>query len=237
MGPRRLWIAGFALSCRVLLLEGCPVLPLYLIVLIILGLPALFFLLFFNVGTLSLARLGLSPQAAFFVFALSLVGSVVNIPVVSRRVITRRPFPFDFPFFFFYPPEITEQVIAVNVGGAVVPVLFSIYLIPRIRPLSLLIGVSTVTLVAYSVARPVPGRGILMPAFVPPLVAAGVSMIVCRNDPAPLAYVSGTLGTLIGADLLHLPAILRYGSGMLSIGGAGVYDGIFLVGILAALLA
>jgi len=213
------------------------VLPLYLLVLIILGLPALFFLLFFNIGTLSLARLGLTPHAAFFVFALSLVGSVVNIPVASRKVVTRRPFSLDFPFFFFYPPEVTEQVIAVNLGGAVIPVLFSIYLFPRIRPLSALIGVPTVTLVAYCVARPVPGRGIVMPAFVPPLVAAGVSMIVCRNDPAPLAYVSGTLGTLIGADLLHLPTVLRRGNGILSIGGAGVYDGIFLVGILAALLA
>ncbi|MDP2663865.1 MAG: DUF1614 domain-containing protein, partial [bacterium] len=50
------------------------------------------------------------------------------------------------------------------------------------------------------------------------------------------AFVSGTLGVLIGADILNLRKIQRYG-GFLSIGGAGVFDGIFLVGVISALLA
>jgi uncharacterized membrane protein len=69
---------------------------------------------------------------------------------------------------------------------------------------------------------------------------------------APVAYIAGTIGTLIGADLLNLPRILRGalvadGAGvtplvngqvvMASIGGAGIYDGIFLTGIVAPLLA
>ena len=52
-----------------------------------------------------------------------------------------------------------------------------------------------------------------------------------------IAYVSGTLGTLIGADLLNLHHIAELGAPMASIGGAGTFDGIFLTGIIAALLA
>jgi uncharacterized membrane protein len=48
------------------------------------------------------------------------------------------------------------------------------------------------------------------------------------------------LGTLLGADILHLAntrTLNRLRSPMLSIGGAGTFDGIFLTGILAVLLA
>jgi uncharacterized membrane protein len=54
---------------------------------------------------------------------------------------------------------------------------------------------------------------------------------------APLAYVSGSLGTLIGADLLNLPSLRSLGAPVASIGGAGTFDGIFLTGIIAVLLA
>lgn len=54
---------------------------------------------------------------------------------------------------------------------------------------------------------------------------------------AGIAFVAGTLGTLIGADLLHLRDIAGHETQMLSIGGAGTFDGIFLTGIVTALLA
>jgi uncharacterized membrane protein len=52
-----------------------------------------------------------------------------------------------------------------------------------------------------------------------------------------LAYVGGTLGTLIGADVLNLGRIGGLGAPIVSVGGAGTFDGIFLTGILAVLLA
>jgi uncharacterized membrane protein len=52
-----------------------------------------------------------------------------------------------------------------------------------------------------------------------------------------LAYISGSLGTLIGADLLNLNNIQGLGAPVASIGGAGTFDGIFVTGILAVLLA
>jgi len=44
------------------------------------------------------------------------------------------------------------------------------------------------------------------------------------------------MGTLLGADLLHLREIRKY-PGIISIGGAGVFDGIFLTGIVAVFLS
>ncbi|MBW2109628.1 MAG: DUF1614 domain-containing protein, partial [Deltaproteobacteria bacterium] len=52
-----------------------------------------------------------------------------------------------------------------------------------------------------------------------------------------VAYISGTLGTLIGADLLNLRKIYDLGAPVASIGGAGTFDGIFLNGLLAVLLS
>lgn len=49
------------------------------------------------------------------------------------------------------------------------------------------------------------------------------------------AYVSGSLGTLIGADLLNLDALRGLGAPVASIGGAGTFEGIFLTGIMAVL--
>jgi uncharacterized membrane protein len=93
-----------------------------------------------------------------------------------------------------------------------------------------------VILIVRLIARPVPGTGITVPAFVPPLLSAGLAILLARNDPAPVAYISGTLGTLIGGDLLNWPNFKKLGSHMISIGGAGVFDGVFLAGVLAVLI-
>ena len=62
-------------------------------------------------------------------------------------------------------------------------------------------------------------------------------MKVSRINTAPLAYISGSMGTLIGADLTNLDKVQGLGAPVASIGGAGTFDGIFLTGILAVLLA
>ncbi len=89
----------------------------------------------------------------------------------------------------------------------------------------------------WLVAKPVPGAGIMTPALFPPLVTALTALFLGGDYVYAVAYVSGTLGTLIGADLLNLSKIPRLGASVVSIGGAGTFDGIFLTGILAVLLA
>ena len=92
-----------------------------------------------------------------------------------------------------------------------------------------------VAAVVFFVARPVGGVGVQVPIFLPPLMAAAVALLLSRDHAAPLAYISGTLGTLIGADVLNLGNLA--GVRVASIGGAGTFDGVFLTGIIAVLLA
>jgi uncharacterized membrane protein len=129
-------------------------------------------------------------------------------------------------------------VVAVNVGGAVIPCLIALYLLATTRhPVQALIGTAVVTGVSKWLARPAPGLGIVMPAFIPPIVSALVALILAPAQAPMVAYISGTFGVLIGADLLNLKNLQALGAPVVSIGGAGTFDGIFLTGIIAVLLA
>ena len=99
------------------------------------------------------------------------------------------------------------------------------------------IAIGIVTLIVHELARPVPGVGIAVPIFIPPVMAAIIAVLITPQYAAPLAYIGGSLGTLIGADLLNLGRIQGLGAPVASIGGAGKFDGIFLTGIIAVLLA
>jgi uncharacterized membrane protein len=129
-------------------------------------------------------------------------------------------------------------VIAVNVGGAVIPAAMSLYLLIRhqlwVRGI---LATACVAAVCHSLADPVPGLGIALPIFVPAVATAIVALAIARERAAPLAYISGSLGTLIGADLANLGKVRGLGAPVASIGGAGTFDGIFLIGVLAVLIA
>jgi uncharacterized membrane protein len=66
-----------------------------------------------------------------------------------------------------------------------------------------------------------------------PLIWFAVAVDVVQVAVAKLGF---SPCTVIGADLLHLKEILAKSSGVLSIGGAGVFDGIALCGLFALLL-
>ncbi len=233
-----------------------------LMLLFFVGLLALFLLavivfpiLFLSAIGATFTRLGFSWWQALLILILTLVGSFINIPV---RTLEGRPgaaaydrYAVMYGRLYRIPQQTPRTVLAVNVGGAVIPVLISLYLLYDSVVLSggyllfalALVGVAVVTVVTKLVARPVPGLGIATPFFIPPLAALFAALILSLFSggvPAAaviIAYVSGTLGTLIGADLLNLHHIPELGAPMASIGGAGTFDGIFLTGIIAALLA
>jgi uncharacterized membrane protein len=64
-----------------------------------------------------------------------------------------------------------------------------------------------------------------------------LALVLDPEHAAHLAYISGVFGVLIGADILRLNTIAALGTPVAAIGGAGTFDGIFLTGIIAALLA
>lgn len=187
-------------------------------------------------------KVGVRPRYVFAVMLLSLVGSHVNIPLY--RVPVQRVLPPQEVWMFgwrYEVPQGIEQgvtVVAINVGGALIPILVSVYLFFRSRMYGrMLIGIALVAVVVHSLARIVPGAGIVVPIFVPPLIAAGVGLLLAFRRAPPLAYVAGSMGTLIGADVLNLGHIAELGAPLVAIGGAGTFDGVFLTGIIAGLLA
>ncbi len=195
-----------------------------------------------NIVTVALEKLGLSRDTAYLLLLGTLVGSLINIPLFSVRT---RPADSERPQeeipAYFRPPQIPQTgktVIAVNVGGCVIPVMFSFYLLMHsaLRASDTSIAVAAVAWVAYLSSRPMPGLGVVMPTLVAPATAALVAVMLNYELSAPLAYVGGTLGVLLGADLFRLGDIRTLGAPVASIGGAGTFDGVFITGLLAVLL-
>ena len=197
-----------------------------------------------EVGLLRYAymRLGLSSTTAFLLLLASLVGSYFNIGVAqlpAHQVLSGQEVSY-FGMRYVVPVVVNwpGTVIAINVGGALIPGLISLYLIVRnFLWVRAAIVVAIVTVICHALASPVPGLGIALPVYIPSLAAAGVSLLLFRGNAAPLAYVGGSLGTLIGADLPNLGKIAGLGAPVASIGGAGTFAGIFLSGVMAVLIA
>jgi uncharacterized membrane protein len=204
-------------------------------------------ILLVGLATLRLLRfasqsMGLTESALITVLALSLLGSYINIPVAylpEHQTVAAGEITF---FGMTYIVPVVRQthatVLAVNVGGAIIPVCLSIYLLIKHRLFVLAaIGTLLVAVVTHFLAQPVPGFGIALPIFVPIIATAIIAIALSRRRAAPLAYISGSLGTLIGADLLNLGAVQSLGASVASIGGAGTFDGIFVTGLMAVLWA
>ncbi|HUU08882.1 MAG TPA: DUF1614 domain-containing protein [Dehalococcoidales bacterium] len=203
-----------------------------LLVFFILFLPVLFLLIFFNVTTFSLGRLGVSPETALLILLFILIGSIINIPLTKKTAYYSRRRLFG----WFEVPVRYESGLAINLGGAIIPLILSIYLLLRVPLWPVAAATVVMIVICKFMTRAVPGRGLTIPMFIPPILAALLAILLAREFAAPCAYISGVLGTLIGGDLLNLGKARKLGVGMVSIGGAGVFDGIFLVGIVSVLL-
>lgn len=223
-------------------------LPFYLVlfILLILLLPILSFL---YVGGIvgAFAKLGLSPLAGYSLLFLALIGSMINIPVkkisstgelFSEKEVSFYGIKYRIPII-----NKKETIVAVNLGGALVPASVSLYELIRLLVMgriwlffASIIAIIIVAAVCHRFARPVKGLGIAIPTFIPPIIAALTALILAWYNPSIVAYIGGTMGTLIGADLMNIGRITDLGAPVASIGGAGTFDGIFLTGILAVLL-
>ncbi len=202
-------------------------------------------LLYIGILGIAFKKLGLPISVVIILIIMAFLFSSVNIPIyrvkAKKRILSEEYVSF---FGIIYKVPIIKEVedytiVAVNVGGALIPTLFSIYLMMRTLYMlpQYIISILIVMAVTYLVAKPVKGVGIATPALIPPLTAAFVSLLIAPGMSSFIAYVSGTLGTLLGADILNLGRIGDLGASMISIGGAGTFDGVFLSGIIAVLLA
>jgi len=195
----------------------------------------------YNLLTVAFEKLDLSADSAYILFITILGGSLVNLPLFSMKSepLNLEELPPQLRELYRNMPYTGKTVIMANVGGCVVPAAFCLYLLAH-HPLNILyvaLAVAAVTVLSFKASRSVPGIGMGMPILLAPLMAAAVSVALDPANAAPMAFISGTLGVLIGADLLHLKDISKMGTPFASIGGAGSFDGIFISGIVAVLLA
>jgi uncharacterized membrane protein len=213
-----------------------------LFAILILAFAALIILIQLRILRYAYMKLGVGPGTAMLLLLGSLIGSYFNIPITvlpgenirSGEVIDFFGMQYVVPLVEHWP----GTVLAVNVGGAVIPAMMSTYLVLRYQLwLRAAIAVIVIALVIHAMATPVRGVGIAVPVFAPVLVTAILAFLLSREYAAPLAYIGGSMGTLVGADLMNLDRINGLGAPVASIGGAGTFDGIFLTGILAVLLA
>lgn len=203
----------------------------------------------------ALERLHLSPPVALLCAIGILVGGLINLPlyrfpppevVPVERYPEMGPDGITWRFRELGPPA---PVIAVNLGGCIIPVALAAWQVGFLAasgtvPMSMLAMVTAVNVgVCYLAALPIKGVGIVMPALLSPLVCVGMTWLTL---PGPeyflvrpgVAFVAGVFGPLVGADLLHLKHVRDpQRGGVLSIGGAGTFDGIVISGMLAALIA
>jgi len=218
-----------------------PLTPVFFSILVFLAL-GLVILIQLRILRYAYMKLGVGPGVALLLLFGSLIGSYFNIPITilpgqtvrSGQIVDYFGMQYVVPFVAQSP----GTVLAVNVVGAVIPTIMSTYLVVRYNLwLKATIATVVIAFIIHSMATPVHGIGIAVPVFAPVVVTAILAFILSREYAAPLAYIGGSMGTLIGADLLNLDKIGSLGAPVASIGGAGTFDGIFLTGILAVLLA
>jgi uncharacterized membrane protein len=195
----------------------------------------------FELITVAFEKLGLTRDSAILLLLFTLFGSLVNVPMFSMASELQ---PSELPpavrriFRFQYMGSAGRTLVTANLGGCVIPLAFCVFLLAHFAiPLSaVLLAVTVVAGFSYAFSRPVPGLGIALPVFIAPLSAVAIAGILDTEYRPALAYIAGTLGVLIGADLLRLKDIRRLGLPVASIGGAGTFDGVFMAGVVAVLL-
>jgi uncharacterized membrane protein len=208
----------------------------------LLGVVLLFLIAMLEVGIIESAyqKLGMSHRAITLLLLLSIFGSYINIPIlkISSPPIIHHHHIYNLsyiPALLLHPDD---TIIAVNLGGAVIPVLLSAYLLIRVGGVGpAFIATAVVALLVHHYAQIVPGAGIAVPTFIPGLAAAVLAILLTRERRPVVAYVAGTIGCLVGADILNLALVARLNAPIASIGGAGTFDGVFVSGMIAVLLA
>lgn len=226
--------------------------PGWLALAVVIGVAILVPLLVSDLMLHSLEKMGLAPGVGALIVLGFFLGSLVNIPL--GKVPRDHDFTCEGPTGVFgigiWRPEeehrfepIHHTILAVNLGGCVIPVGLAIYELillvwdgpDDLIPLTLVTTLNV--LVCYRMARQVEGMGFAIPFLVPPLVAAAGAYLLVPNNAPPFAFIAGTLGPLIGVDILHIQHVTRMNVAVASIGGAGTFDAIVLSGTIAALLA
>lgn len=188
----------------------------------------------FRLVAQGIENLGLAPEIAIGILVAILIGSFINIPLSRKKIVAVQ----EERFMGLRKRERMQiSGLAINVGGAIIPLFLALYLLPRVPWQPTAIATALMIVLSFFVSRTISGRGIGLSMILPAIFAALFGLILAPDAAAPVAFISGVIGVLVGADVARLSQVNKGEPKMLSIGGAGVFDGIVLVGIVSALLA
>jgi uncharacterized membrane protein len=218
-----------------------PIAPRYLGV-FGLALLFLFALLELEIIEVAYQKLGMTYRGVMSLLLVTILGSYINVPITSSAagelIQDQEIFVNGIPYIVPHAVQVGRTVIAINLGGALIPALLSLYLIVRTRTAIQALAVTLiVSIVVWHFARPIPGIGITVPGLIPGVLAAVLAVAIDRRRSAAIAYVGGAMGCLLGADIFNLGIVSHMHAPVASIGGAGTFDGVFTSGIIAVLLA
>jgi uncharacterized membrane protein len=134
----------------------------------------LFVFVFLGLIGAAFGRIGFSAQTIALLLFAVLVGSFVNIPLFtleSREPVLQDAYVTVFGMTYRVPAAAVgsrKTVVAINVGGAVIPSIVSLYLLWRFPDVAgfAIVGVALVAVISHLISRPVNGVGIVSPALV-----------------------------------------------------------------------
>jgi uncharacterized membrane protein len=197
------------------------------LLLVVTGLGLLLFFLYISSIEKVFEKVGFSREEAATILTVTLLFGWITIPL--------------FPYSGYW--------IGISIGGGIIPLIICYYLVRsgRVHIAEGAIGIIIVSVVTYFITRAEEGVGIVadLPIAFAPALAAGLfaftTFWIDIKKAAPLAYFSGVLGTLIGADVFHLGDILAFPAPAdqtvtLSIGGANIFDMVYLTGVIAVIV-
>lgn len=206
---------------------------LFSLIIFLLLIPFFVAFLFLYFAKIGLSFLDFSPGVVLLIILLLIIGSFFNIPFGKKSMVqvTERRFLGLIRRVVWRP-----QGVSINVGGALIPLFITGYFLSKIPFEPLIIVTLVVAFFSFLGAQFVREKGIFISMILPVLFSAFFSVLLAPEYAVEVAFSGGVLGVLLGADILYLPWILRKNSGVMSIGGAGIFDGIFLVGLFSAII-
>ncbi|MEM1626728.1 MAG: DUF1614 domain-containing protein [Sulfolobaceae archaeon] len=175
---------------------------------------------------------------------LSLLTSPINIIIkkIPRKDILEQV---DVIYFFgipFYFPRIKIvddfTIIAINIGGAIVPLLVSFLLLSTFKEfnlLKILVIIILSTIFSNKTSKVIAGLGVIANPYLSPILNGTLSFILFQQQLSliPIStYIATVIGAIVGADLLNLKKIIETRPQLISIGGLGTFDGIYVSGLI-----
>ena len=176
-------------------------------------------LVYFGIAHRILDRMRLTDKQALLFIAAIIVGSFIDIPIMS------------------VPVELS-----INVGGALLPALLAVWLIfkadetaEKVRAIFATILVAAAVSLGSRYLPYEPENMFLDPKLIYGVTAGMIAYLAGRSRRS--AFIGGVLGIVL-SDIIHMVTIIRLGiPGTTDIGGAGAFDVVIIAGIVAVMVA